>query len=60
MFPGLDLYCTDPAQHVIMPAEEPDDLSVHDTSVDDLSEVCKGVFTSGYAISYGCMITLVY
>ena len=38
MFPGLGLYYTDPAQHVIAAGEDLISLSVHDLSVDDLSE----------------------
>ena len=29
MFPGLDLYCTDPTQHVITAGEDLDDLHRH-------------------------------
>ena len=36
MFPGLDLYYADPAQHLEAAGEELDDLD-HDLSVDDLS-----------------------
>ena len=32
MFPGLDLYCTDPAQYLITANEDLDDLSVDDLS----------------------------
>ena len=35
MFPGLDLYYTDPAQHLTTGSEELDDLD------NDLCEVCK-------------------
>ena len=33
VFPGLDLYYTDPAQHLIAAGLDPDDLSVDDLSV---------------------------
>lgn len=43
IFLGLDLYSTDPAQHLIMAGYDPDDLSaylpLHDLSVDDLADV---------------------
>ena len=41
MFPGLDLYYTDPAQPLTTAGEELlDDISVEDLN-HDLSEVCK-------------------
>ena len=36
MFPGLDLYYTDPAQHLITAGEDPDDL---DRDLSDLSDL---------------------
>ena len=39
-FPGLNLYCTDPAQRLIAAGEDLDYLSVDDISVDDLSDLC--------------------
>ena len=38
IFPGLDLYNTDPAQHIITAGQDPDDL---DRYLSDLSDVCK-------------------
>ena len=34
MFPGLDLYCKDPAQHLATAGQDPDDLDR------DMNEVC--------------------
>ena len=44
MFPGLDLYPTDPAQHFLTAGEELDDLQIyHDLSdLSDLSDAGKG------------------
>ena len=61
MFPGLDLYCTDPAQHLITAGEDLDDLSDLSVrrvlflpyctgfSVGAVSEVAKSVFVSWHA-----------
>ena len=38
MFSGLDLYCTDPAQHLTTAGQDLDDL---DRDLSDLSEVRK-------------------
>ena len=37
MFPGLKMFYTDSAQHLITAGSDLDDLSVDDLSVDDLS-----------------------
>ena len=37
MLPGLDLYCTELAHHLITAGWYPDDLTVDDISVDHLS-----------------------
>ena len=37
MFPGLDLYCTDPAQPLTTAGEELDDLDHHLSDLSDLS-----------------------
>ena len=36
MFPGLDLYCTDPVQHFITAGYDLDDVYVDGVSVDDV------------------------
>ena len=43
MFPGLDPYYTDPAQHILTGEEVDDDLG------HDLSEVCKNVMSAASA-----------
>ena len=53
MFPGLDLYCADPAQHLITAGEDLHDLlydlSGHDLSVNDLRDVCTRYLVSNTA-----------
>ena len=43
MFPGLDLYCTDPVQHLIVVGSDLDDLDDVDGDVSDLSDLSVGV-----------------
>ena len=45
MFPGLDLYDTDPAQHLRTAGKDLDDLS-------DLCDVCKGVLGRENSLGY--------
>ena len=46
MLPGLDMYRTNPAQHIITASKDLDDLSV-----DDLSDGCRLYHRFRYAAS---------